>query len=156
MVREESGLPRSPLPPCAPAAHVKLFNSGETRFGPDPLNIQYNWRGFLAKCKWNRQATALLAKEYHTLFQEQQIIHNGRALIYDLTIDTNRIRKTIQTRLNRMQMHWKNENIPQHASPDDSDDNIDMNGARGAPHTPEELAIDRAASTRRQRRAALV
>ena len=45
-------------------------------------------------------------------------------------------------------MHWKNKNIPQHTSPDDSDDNIDMNGARGAPRTPEELAIDWAASAR--------
>ena len=122
MVREVSGLPNGSLPPCAPAHEVKHYNQGISRTGPDPRNIQYFWPGPLAKCKWNKQATAYLAVEYHDLFQEGKILHNGKVLLYDSTIPIKDFEKIIRTRLQRTQLHWKNANRPQNNSSHDTDD----------------------------------
>jgi hypothetical protein len=68
MIKEVSGIPDGPLPPCAPAHEVQHFNDRISCVGPDPANIQYFWPGALGKCKWNKQATASLASEYHNLY----------------------------------------------------------------------------------------
>ena len=121
MVREVSGLPNEPLPLCAPAHKVRHYNDGISRTGPDPLKIQYFWPAPLGKCKWNKQATALLAIEYHGLFREGEIKRNGKALPYDSTIRIKDFEKKIRIRLERTQIHWKNANQPQNNSPQNSD-----------------------------------
>lgn len=113
MVKEVSGLPNDPLPPCAPTHEVQHYNDGISRTGPDPLNIQYFWPGPLGKCKWNKQATAHLASEYHDLFQKKKILCNGNVLPYDSTIPIKEYEKKIRIRLQRTQFHWKNANLPQ-------------------------------------------
>jgi hypothetical protein len=121
MVREVSGIPSGPLPPCAPAHEVQHFNDGISRVGPDPLNIQYFWPGALGNCKWNKQATALLASEYHKLYQEGRILHNGDILPYDATISLKELEKKIRTRLQRTQIHCRNANRPQDNGPNNAD-----------------------------------
>jgi hypothetical protein len=150
MVKEVSGLPNESLPPCAPAHEVQHYNDGISRVGPDPLNIQYFWPGPLVKCKWNKQATAYLANEYHDLFERKRILYNGRVLPYDSTIPIKDFEKIIRKRLQRTQMHWKNANRPQNNSPHNTD-------VPAIPlPTPSELASLRMKESRRRRRGAQV
>jgi len=121
MVKEVSGVPNGPLPPCAPAHQVQHFNDGISRVGPDPAAIQYFWPGPLGKCKWNKQATALLASEYHKLYQEGKILHNGDVLPYDSAISVKDFEKKIRIRLQRTQIHCRNANRPQNDDPHDTD-----------------------------------
>ena len=130
MVRELLGLPNKPLPPSAPAHKVQHYEAGISRVGSDSLNIQYFWPGSLGKCKWNKQATAHLASEYHDLFQWGKILHNHHVLPYNSTIPIKDFEKKIRIRLQQTQIHWKNANW--------SPNNID---APAMPlSTPEELA----------------
>jgi hypothetical protein len=122
MVREVSGLPNESLPPCAPAHEVQHYNKGISRTGPDPSNVQYFWPGPLGNCKWNKQATAHLASEYHDLFQKGKILHNREVLPYDSTIPIKEFEKKIRIRLQRTQIHWKTANRPQNNSSHDTDD----------------------------------
>jgi hypothetical protein len=117
MVKEVSGLPNEPLPPCAPAHEVQHFNDGISRTGPDFLNVQYFWPGALGKSKWNKQATAHLAREYHDMFQNGKILRNGKVLPYDSTIPMKEYEKKIRIRLQRTQLHWKNANRSQNNNP---------------------------------------
>jgi hypothetical protein len=150
MVKEVLGLPNEPLPPCAPTHEVQHFNGGITRVGPDPLKIQYFWPAPLSQCKWNKQATSQLAREYHNLFQEGKILHNGEVLPYDSTISMKDLEKKIRIKLQRTQIHWKNANRPQ----DDSPHNIDDPAKPLS--TPWELASLRLKESRRRRRGAQV
>src|ERR1700735_4495583 len=140
MVREVSGLPNEPLPPCAPVHEVQHFQDRISHVGPDPLNIQYSWTGPLGKCKWNKQATAHLANEYHDLFQRGKILHNGQVLPYDSTISIKDFQNKIRIRLQRTQMHLKNANRPH---------NTDV-------PTPEQLASLRMKESRARQRGAKV
>lgn len=149
MVKEVSGLPNEPLPPCAPTHVVQHFNSGITRAGPDPLKIQYFWPAPLGQCKWNRQATAQLAREYHDLFQEGKILHNSEVLPYDSTISIKDFEKKIRMKLQRTQIHWKNANRPQVNDPHNDDPAIPSS-------TPRELASLQLKESRRRRRGAQV
>jgi hypothetical protein len=147
MVREVSGIPQGPLPPCAPAHEVQHFNDGISRVGPDPDNVQYFWPGPLGKCKWNKQATAFLASEYHELYQEEKILHNGDVIPYDSTISIKEFEKKIRIRLQRTQIHYKNANRPQNDGPRNT----------GVPlPTPLELASLRLKGNRFHRRGAQV
>ena len=99
MVKEVSGIPNGPLPPCALAHKVQHFNDGISFVSPDPANIEYFWPGALGKCKWNKQATALLASEYHNLCQEGSILYNGNVLPYNSSISVKEFGKKIRIRL---------------------------------------------------------
>jgi hypothetical protein len=147
MVKEVSGIPKGPLPPCALAHEVQHFNDGISRVGPDPANIQYFWPGALGKCKWNKQATSLLASEYHNLYREGRIIHNGNVLPYDSSISMKEFEKKIRTRLQRTQIHYRNANRPQ---------NNDSRNTDVPLPTPSELASLRLKGNRIHRRGAKV
>ena len=99
MVKEVSGILNGPLPPCALAHKVQHFNDRISHVGPDPANIQYFWPGALSKCKWNKQAMALLASEYHNLYKEGSILYNGNVLFYDYLISMKEFEKEIRIRL---------------------------------------------------------
>lgn len=144
MIKEVSGLPAEPLPPCAPDHEVRHYEDGISRVGPDPFNIQYFWPGALGGCKWNKQATAHLASEYHDLFREEKIRHNGHVLPYDSTIPVKDFENKIRIRLQRTQLHWKNANRPQN-----NPHNTDV-------PTPLELASLRMKENRFRRRGAKV
>ena len=120
-MKEEHGLPVLPLPPCAPAIHVKQFKGKHSRSGPDASNIQYNWRSPLGKCPWNRQATLLLAMEYLELYKNGKIKLNHLILPYDPKVDLKTIQKTIRTRISRTQTYWKDENLPNNTDNDNDD-----------------------------------
>jgi hypothetical protein len=118
MIKEVSGIPNGPLPPCAPAHKVQHFNDRISCVGPDPANIQYFWPGALGKCKWNKQATVLFASEYHNLYQEASILYNGNVLPYNSPISMKKIGKK---RLQRTQIHYRNANWPQNDNPYNTD-----------------------------------
>lgn len=149
VVREEHGLPVLPLPLCAPAIHVKQFNEKNSRTGPDPLNIQYNWRSPLGKCPWNRQATLLLAREYLEIYREGRIKLNHRVLPYHPKVDLKTIQKTIRLRLFRTQTHWKDQNLPNNSTSPQRNDNDDTTVV---PCTMEEQATRKVTLTRRRMR----
>lgn len=144
-MREEHGLPVLPLPPCAPAIHVKPFNEKHSRTGPDPSNIQYNWRSPLGKCPWNRQATLLLAQEYLKLYIEGKIKLNHRILPYNPEVDLKTVQKTIRQRLARTQICWKGQNLPNNRDDDDDD-------TTAVPCTMQDQAESKVTQTRRRMR----
>ena len=155
-MKEELGLPVLPLPPCAPAIHVKQFTEKHTRTGPDACNIQYNWQRPLGKCPWNRQATLLLAREYLELYQGEKIKLNNCILPYNPKADLKTIQKTIRQRLQRTQTFWKDLNLPNSSTPpygDDDDNDSDINTV---PCTRQERAEGKVAMTRRRTRGAKV
>jgi len=149
VVREEHGLPVLPLPPCAPAVHVKQFNEKHSRTGPDPSNIQYNWRRPLSQCPWNRQATLLLAREYLELYREGRIKVNRRILPYNSEVDLKMVQKTIRQRLVRTQICWKGQDLPNNSTPAHRDDDEDT---AAVPCTMEEQAERKVTLTRRRMR----
>jgi hypothetical protein len=153
VVREEHGLPVLPLPPCAPAIHVKQFIEKHTRTGPDPCNIQYNWQQPLGKCPWNRQATLFLAREYLELYKEGKIKLNGRVLPYDSEeeVDTKTIQKTIRMRIARTQAYWKDLNLPNNGAPPHRDDYIN-DDTTTVPCPRQERAEERVTLKRRRMR----
>ena len=153
-MREEHGLPVPPLPPCAPAMHVKQFVEKHARTGPDASNVQYNWRKPLGKCPWNRQATLLLAREYLELYRGKKIKLNHRILPYDPKADLKTIQKTIRQRVSRTQTYWKNVNLPNNSTPPHRDDDDDDTTA--VPCTMEERAEEKVTLTRRRTRGANV
>ena len=146
VVREEHGLPVLPLPPCAPAIHVKQFNGKHSRTGPDPSNIQYNWRSPLGQCPWNRQATLLLAREYLELYRDGKIKLKHHILPYNPKVDVKTIQKTIQLRLVCTQIYWKDKNLPINSNRYDDDDDDDDTTA--VPCTIEERAERKLTLTR--------
>jgi hypothetical protein len=148
-VKEEHGLPLPPMPPCAPAIHVKQFVEKHARTGPDPYNIQYNWRRPLGKCPWNRQATLLLAREYLELYEGGKIKVNKRILPYNPEVDLATILKTIRHRLFRTQTYWKELNLPNDSSSHHRDDDDDDTAARS---TMQERAEEKVTLTRRRMR----
>lgn len=148
-MKEEHGLPVLPLPPCAPAIHVKQFTEKHSRTGPDPCNIQYNWQRPLGICSWNRQATLLLAQEYLELYRGGKIKLNRRILLYNPKIDLKTIQKTIRLRVSRTQTYWKHLNLPNYGTPPDEDDD---DNTTAAPCTMEERAEGKVTLTRRRTR----
>jgi hypothetical protein len=146
MVREEHGLPVLPLPPCAPAIHVNQFNEKHSRTGPDPSNLQYNWRRPLGQCPWNRQATLLLAREYLELYKEGKIKINRHILPYNPKVDLKTVQKTIRQRLVRTQICWKGQDNSSPAHRDDDDDTA------AVPCTMQERAERKLTLTRRRMR----
>jgi hypothetical protein len=148
VVREENGLPVLPLPPCAPAIHVKQFNEKHSRSGPDRFNIQYNWRSPLAECPWNRQATLLLAQEYLELYKEGKIKQKHRILPYDPKVDLKTLQKTIRQRLVRTQIYCKGQDLPNNSTPPLRDDD----DTTTVPCTMQERAKRKVALTRRRTR----
>lgn len=147
-MKEEHGLPVPPMPPCAPAIHVKQFIEKNVRTGPDPYNIQYNWRGLLGKCPWNRQATLFLAQEYLELYKGGKIKLNQSILPYDSEVDLPTIQKTIRQRLFRTQTYWRDLNLPNNSSsPDDDDDTT-----TAVPSTMQERAEGKVTLSRRRMR----
>jgi hypothetical protein len=148
VVREEHGLPVKPLPPCAPAIHVKQFVEKHTRTGPDVSNIQYNWRMPLGKCPWNRQATLFLAQEYLELYREGKIKLNHLILPYNPKADLKIIQKTIRLRLVRTQNYWKDLNLRNNSTPPYRDDDEDT----AVPSTMQERAEGKVTMTRRRMR----
>lgn len=146
VAREQYGLPVQPLPPCAPANHVKQFVEKHTRTGPDASNVQYNWQRSLTKCPWNRQATLLLAQEYLELYREGKIKLNHCILPYNPKVDLKTIQKTIQLRLSRTQTYWKDLNLPDNSRDDDDDDDD------GTTATMQERAEGKIKLTRRRTR----
>lgn len=151
-MREEHGLPVLPLPPCAPAIHVKQFTEKHTRTGPDAFNIQLNWQKPLGKCPWNRQATLLLAQEYLELYKGGKIKLNHRILLYNPKADLKTIQKTIRLRLFRTQTYWKNFNLPNNSTPPYGDDDHDHDTTAGVPSTMQDQAEGKVTSTRRRMR----
>ena len=153
-MREEHGLPVPPLPPCAPAIHVKQFTEKHTRNGPDTHNIQYNWQRPLGKCPWNHQATLLLAQEYLELYKGGKIKLNKRILPYNPRADLKTIQKTIRLRLFCTQNYWKDLNLPNNSTPpyrdDDHDHDHDTNA--GIPRTMQDQAEGKVTLTRRRTR----
>lgn len=143
-MKEEHGLPVPPMPPCAPAIHVKQFIEKNIRTGPDPYDIQYNWRGVLGKCPWNRQATLFLAQEYLELYKGGKIKLNQSILPYNSEVDLPTIQKTIRQRLLRTQSYWRVQNLPNNNSSPHRDDDDDT--------TMEERAEGKVRSTRRRMR----
>jgi hypothetical protein len=141
-VGEEHGFPVLPLPPCAPATHVRQFVEKHTRIGPDASNIQYNWQRPLGICPWNRQATLLLAQEYLELYRGGGIKVNHRVLPYDPKVDLKTIQKTIRLRLFRTQTFWKELNLHNNSR--------DNNDATAAPL--QERAEGKVTLTRRRTR----
>jgi hypothetical protein len=148
-VREEHGLPVLPLPPCAPAVHVQQFNKKHSRTGPDPSNIQYDWRSPLGKCPWNRQATLLLAREYLELYTEGKIKLKHRILPYNPKVDLKTLQKTIRERLARTQICWKGQNLHNSGTPPHRDDDDDTTAV---PSTMQERADRKVTLTRRRMR----
>ena len=144
MVKEEAGIPVTPLPPCALQEMVKPFSEGRGR-GPSLENLQFNWRKCLGICKWNRQATSLLAEDYLQMFQSGQIKCRGRALPYDPEINIKLVKDTIRLRLKRTQMHWRNENIITH--------DVNNDDTLNPPATREERGVRTTDATRRRNRA---
>jgi hypothetical protein len=145
-VKEEHGLPVLPLPPCAPAIHVKQFIEKHARTGPDPYNIQYDWRRPLGKCPWNRQATLLLAREYLELYKGEKIKVNHCILLYNPEVDLTTIQKTIRQRLFRTQTYWKDLNLPNNSTNDDDDTTA------AVPPTKQERAEGKVTLTRHRMR----
>jgi hypothetical protein len=153
VVTEEQGRPVPPLPPCAPATHVKQFVEKHSRTGPDASNIQYNWQSSLSTCPWNRQATLFLAQEYLELYREGKIKVNDNFLPYDPKVDLKTIQKTIRMRLVRTQTYWKNLKLPNNSTqPHGYDDDNDMDNTTAVPSTIEEQAERKVALTRRRMR----
>ena len=148
VAREELGLPVPPLPPCAPAIHVKQFTEKHSRTGPDASNIQYNWRSPLGKCPWNRQATLLLAQEYLELYRGGKIKVDHCILPYDHKVDLKTIQKTIRQRLFRTQTYWRDLNLPNNSTPPHGDDD----NTTAVSSTMEERAEGKVTSTRRRMR----
>lgn len=106
-----NGLPCGPLPESAPESDVKNFSKGRGN-GPSIDKVQYNWRGGLKKCKWNKQATALLGEEYIGLLQSHGIKYQGIPVPYDPEVlDIFSIQGTISKRLSRTHILWKQENM---------------------------------------------
>ena len=152
MVREEYGLPVPPLPPCAPAIHIKQFVEKHTRTGPDASNIQYNWQRPLGKCPRNRQATLLLAREYLELYKGGKIKLNNRILSYDPKVDLKTIQKTIRLRLMRTQTYWKDPTLPNNSSTLPHRDNNDNDNTTAVPSTMQERAESKITLARRRMR----
>jgi hypothetical protein len=146
LAREEHGLPVLPLPPCAPDIHVKQFIEKHSRTGPDPSDIQSNWRRPLGKCPWNLQATLLLAQEYLELYKGGGIKLNHCILPYNPTVDLKTIQKTIRLRLFRTQTYWKGLNFPNNRTQTHRDDDDD--GTTAAPCTTQEQAEGKVTLTR--------
>jgi hypothetical protein len=121
MVKEVSGIPNGPLPPCAPVHKVQHFNDRISHVSPDPVNIQYFWPKALGKYKWNKQATVLFASEYHNLYQEGSILYNGDVLPYNFAISVKEFGKKIRIRLQQTQIHYRNANRPQNDDPHNTD-----------------------------------
>ena len=147
-MREEHGLPVPPLPPCAPAIHVKQFTEKHTRNGPDTCNIQYNWQRLLGKCPWNHQATLLLAQEYLELYKGGEIKLNQHILPYNLRDDLKTIQKTIRLRLVCTQNYWKDLNLPNNSTPPYRDDDHDHDTNACVPRTMQDRAEGRVTLTR--------
>lgn len=145
-MREQDGFPVLPLPPCAPTVHVKQFKKKLSRSGPDPSNIQFNWRSALGKCPWNRQAILLLAREYLELYREGKIKLKHRVLPYNSKVDLSTLQKTIRQRLFRTQTYWKDKNLPPQSNSDDDDDTTVV------PCTVEERVERKLTLTRRRMR----
>ena len=148
-MREEHGLPVLPLPPCAPAVLVKQFNEKHSRTGPDPSNIQYNWRSPLGRCPWNRQATLLLAREYLELYREGRIKLKNRILPYDPKVDLKTLQKTIRQRVIRTYICWKGQDLPNNSTSPHRDDDDDTTAV---PSTMQERAERKLILTRRRMR----
>ena len=139
VVKEENGLPVPPLPPCAPAIHIKQFIEKHTHIRPDTCNLQYNWQRLLGKCPWNHQVTLLLAWEYLELYREGKIKLNHCILPQNPKVDLKTIQKTIWLRLSHTQPCWKDLNLPNNSTPPHRDDN-DNDNTTAIPCTIEEQA----------------
>ena len=152
LAREEHGLPVLPLPPCAPAIHVKQFIEKHSRTGPDASDIQYNWRKPLGKCPWNRQATLLLAREYLEQYREGRIKLNHIILPYNPKVDLKTIQNTIRLRLFRTRTYWKDLNLPNDTQTHRDDDDR----TTAVPCTTQEQAEGKVTLTRRRTRGSKV
>jgi hypothetical protein len=156
LVREELNLPVGQLPECAPPDLVKAFCKAGTRSGTGPRvdRVVYNWRGGLSTCKWNKQASAILAEEYANLLKSGRVKHCDIVIPYDpKTTNVSALCKKIPERLQRTQFHWKQANDPD-TLPQNTTDESDADGDGMTTMTAaEKAALRRTTKLRRRVRA---